>query len=293
MRSNFLLVIISCFISTVSLAFELQPKAGFIEKEIRIAENVHFWMSIKHPKNIQLVFPDSTHNFAPFEYVHKQYFTTKTKDSISVDSAVYTLTTFEIEKLQKLKLPIYILNKSGDSITIESQIDTVVFKGVVTKLPQNIILAQDTSFQKVDYDFNYYYALIICFVLAVIIGIVLFLSKKTIALRYYEYLLTKKHKKFLLNFAQYSSSTKVSEIQKALLIWKNHLGEMENEPFHSYTSKDLHAYYNHEILYKNLQKVDYFIYAHPTDEFKIEGLESFATSIFESKKEELKAKYGR
>lgn len=292
MRSNFLLVIIFWFISTISIAFELQPKAGFVEKEIRIAENVHFWMSIKHPKNIQLVFPDSTHSFTPFEYVNKQYFTTKTTDSISVDSAVYTLTTFEIEKLQKLKLPVYILSEN-DSIKIDSPIDTVFFQGIVNQLPKTIKLKQDTNFQKVDYDFNYYYALIICFVLLVIIGIVLFLGKKTIALRYYEYLLTKKHKKFLLNFSEYSSSTKVSEIQKALLVWKNYLGDLENKPFNSYTSKDLHNYYNHESLYKNLQEVDYYIYAHPTNEFTIEGLESFAISIFESKKEELKAKYGR
>lgn len=96
MRSNFLLVIIFWFISTISIAFELQPKAGFVEEEIRIAENVHFWMSIKHPKNIQLVFPDSTHSFTPFEYVNKQYFTTKTTDSISIDSAVYTLSLIHI-----------------------------------------------------------------------------------------------------------------------------------------------------------------------------------------------------
>lgn len=292
MRSNFLLVITFWFISTISVAFELQPKAGFVEEEIRIAENVHFWMSIKHPKNIQLVFPDSTHSFAPFEYVNKQYFRTETTDSISIDSAVYTLTTFEIERLQKLKLPVYILN-GNDSITINSPVDTVFFQGVITQLPRTIKLRQDTSFQKVDYDFNYYYALIICFVLIVIIGIILFLGKKTIALRYYEYLLTKNHKKFLLNFSEYSSSTKINEIQQALLIWKNYLGNLENQPFHSYTSKDLHAYYNHEILYKNLQKVDYYIYAHPTNEFTIEGLESFAINIFESKKEELKAKYGR
>lgn len=292
MQNKFsLLFLILCF-QQLGFSQALKPKAKFLQETIRTAEEVQFCISIQHPKKVQLVFPDSTYNFSPFEYVNKVHFTTKSDTSMSVDSAVFTLTTFEIDPLQTLKLPVYILTEYGDSVEVFTNIDSLYFQTVINKIPNPIVLAEETSLQKIDYDFNYYYTAIILIILLIIIGTFFFFFNKSIFLRYHEYLLNKRHKKFLLQFQQQIDFSKEEELQNLVWYWKDYLSKLEKKSLHAYTSKDLYKFYHDQPLYDELKKVDYYLYANPT-EFDITVLKEFAEYIFRNKKEELKTRYGK
>ncbi len=294
MQSKFYVLFFCLTLCFQQLGFTqaLTAKAKFLQETIRTAEEVQFCISIQHPKNIQLVFPDSTYDFSPFEYVHKSHFTTKSDTSMSLDSAVFTLTTFEIDPLQTLKLPVYVLTEQGDSVEVFSNNDSLLFITAVSQMPNPIVLSEETSLQEVDYDFNYYYVGIAISIIFVIAGSLLFLFKKSIFLRYHEYLLNKRHKKFLLQFQNQVSFSREEELQNLVWFWKDYLSKLEKKSFHAYTSKDLHKYYHDQPLYDELKKVDYYLYAKPT-EINIEALKEFAEYIFRNKKEELKVRYGK
>ena len=97
---------------TQAQAQDVSVRGGFLSDSLKIGEQTAFYLSARYPTNLNILFPDSTHGFTPFEYEDKEYFPTETTAGISADSAVYYLTTFEIDRVQLLQLPVYIVNTS-------------------------------------------------------------------------------------------------------------------------------------------------------------------------------------
>ena len=62
---------------------------------------------------MEVIFPDSSYNFSPFEWVSKEYFPTHTNESGSLDSVVYTLTCFDLAPVQQLVDPRIVLSLPG------------------------------------------------------------------------------------------------------------------------------------------------------------------------------------
>src|SRR5690348_12171602 len=94
-RHVFLFLIFSA-ITTTCLSQTVTVKAGFAADSTRVGENVFFYLTARYPKTQQIVFPDSSFAYSPFELLKKDYFPTRTNDSTSYDSAVYSLRTFEV-----------------------------------------------------------------------------------------------------------------------------------------------------------------------------------------------------
>ena len=62
-------------------------------------------MSISHPENIVIVFPQDEEDFQPFELVSRMAHPTQTRSGISVDAVQYQLRTFEMIPHQAVLLP--------------------------------------------------------------------------------------------------------------------------------------------------------------------------------------------
>jgi len=83
---------------------------------------------------LNILFPDSTFSFAPFELQKKIYFPTSTKNGISRDSVIYYLATYEVDSIQTLKLPVYVVNPM-DCTAVFSNTDSVFFQNLVKAIP--------------------------------------------------------------------------------------------------------------------------------------------------------------
>lgn len=124
----------ACFPITFGLVFTLffskinaqKPIGKFYQDSLSLGESINYSLSISHSQDQEVIFPDEKYNFGTFECVEKNFFATKTKNKISVDSAIYTLRSFDIDSVQKLQLPIFYY-KNGVLITVLSNTDSIIF----------------------------------------------------------------------------------------------------------------------------------------------------------------------
>ena len=61
----------------------------FESDSVSIGEEVPYTLAARYSRNQQVLFPDSSFSFAPFEFSRKKYYTTKTSGTTSYDSVVY------------------------------------------------------------------------------------------------------------------------------------------------------------------------------------------------------------
>src|SRR5689334_85076 len=61
-------------------AQEIKVKAKFDGDSVKIGKPVEFFLTAHYPEKLNLLFPDSTFSFAPFELQKKIYFPTKTEN---------------------------------------------------------------------------------------------------------------------------------------------------------------------------------------------------------------------
>jgi len=248
---------------TATLGQSIIPNGHFMKDSVQIGEHVAFSLSIKYPKTLELIFPDSTHNFSPFELISKRYFSTVSDSTFSYDSAIYYLSTFEIDTVQYLKLPVYIINEF-DSTTLYTSLDSIVLKQVVEAIPDSVAMITNTAYVDVPMAFNYPYATIgLVFIVLIIIVLWLIFGKK-IRSKIKVYQLKKRHTAFIQKFDDLVNSNRL-DAEAILILWKAYLEKLKKEPFTKLTTKEISAIINQSDLEKSLISIDRNIYG-PKDE---------------------------
>ena len=224
-----------------------QPQGLFQRDSVKIGQLVNFSFYSRHPDTTEVIFPDSTYNFTPFELVERQFFPTRTQGTISRDSVVYTLRTFSLEPIQSLSLPIFLLTK-GDTLQIYSRPDKIKLVQLVQASisPEN--LKNDTRLEIIKERFNYAYWLIAAVVLLLILVYVWLLFGKGIIIRYRLYKLQKQHTYFINRFNtyidQFNKSESLQTIEQAITLWKNYLTNLEGNAINSFTTREIATFYN-------------------------------------------------
>jgi hypothetical protein len=246
------------------MAQEIQLKGQFLQDSMGLGEPVEFTLSAKYPAEMQILFPDSTHDFSPFEYQSKKYFTTKTDSLFSFDSAVFTLLSFEIEQFQQLRLPVFIILEE-DSNSVYTQADSIFLQEMIPVVSDTLQLKTNTIFLKVDKDFNYPLLIVILVILLIIIVLVIVFFGKKLRLKWQIWRLGRKHEKFLELFRPQVTNPKTEEVEKLLFTWKKHVEIISKRPYAKLTSKEIHIMHQDDILYQNLQKMDKNIYSSVKD----------------------------
>jgi len=101
---------------------DVKLNSGFVQDSLKIGMDVQYWMTVQYPPDLDLIMPDSSSSFKPFELNGMQYFPTELRDSLAFDSAVYNLVSFEIDNIQQLALSARIPT-DNDTILIPSPPD--------------------------------------------------------------------------------------------------------------------------------------------------------------------------
>lgn len=279
----------------VSNAFgQQQPEGNFSASHTKIGQPLNYSLSFYHDKNMELYFPDSSFSFYPFEFISKKYFPTKTIDSLSLDSVVYTLRTFEIKNSLELSLPVSIVDQ-GDTIKQFSTTDKISVKQYIKEVPDSLIFRSDVGYKTVLTRYNYPY--FIAFGLLVLVSLILFyfIFGKAVLRNYRLYKMYNNHVQFLYAFdilhKEMESSPNLLSMEKVLGEWKNYLTKLEQKPINTFTTTEIIALFNKDELKENLQLVDRFIYSgsikgNPSKAFDV--LKKFSNKRYKKRRKELR-----
>lgn len=288
-----ILFLVPCFASAQE---EVQVRGGFLSDSMKIGEKTAFYLTARYPSNLTILFPDSTHGFAPFEFEKKKYFLTETTGGISVDSTLYYLTTFEVQRVQSLRLPVYVVHTS-DCTIVQTAPDTVLITQLVAHVPDTVSVDQlplkmNTSYEEVQYDFNFWMMVIIIAVVFAVAVIVWLLFGKRIQ-RYF------KAKRMQRNHAQFSEryNALLAQLQRtfstpatesALAAWKKYMEQLESRPYTKLTTTETLKIVKEPALTEPLSRVDKAIYGHETTVVdSLVNLKKFADQRFHRKMKEV------
>ncbi len=291
--------VVVLYLLFIGLAFSAKaqntrPVGDFLVGSTKIGQPVKYALSFHHPKNMELFFPDSTYAFAPFEFISKEYFPTKTKDSISMDSVVYTLRTFEIKKIIELSLPVFIVEQ-GDTIRQYSTHDRIIVKQYLAEVSDSLVFQTDTTFVKVDNKYNYPYFLMVLFFVTLIVILFYFILGKAVLRNYRLYKMYNNHIQFLRTFEKWHKEMEVSPnllaMETVLGEWKNYLTRLEQKPINTFTTTEIISLFNKEELKESLQEVDRSIYSgsitgEPSRALSV--LKKFSNKRYKKRRKELK-----
>jgi hypothetical protein len=291
------------FVILFSISFQIQSfsqieskaivSGEFLDDTLKIGYPVKFALSIQYPSEWQIFFPDSSSFFGSFEYYDKLIFDTKTVDSISTDSVIYEIMSFDLDSIQKLSLPIFRLFR-GDTIEMESNVDSIALKELVTVVPQELDLKENSILRFIPDIFNKKLLLIVLGIVIVILGLVGLLFGKKIITKWKVYRMSQRHKKFVekfeLNIEESRNNPEKSRIEIAAGFWKNYLSELESIPYNTFSTKDFINHLKNEQLIISLKKIDAFVYGGYEEEKLTDSLidlKQFAEDRFEKMKEEV------
>lgn len=284
MRKTAYSLLLSFLVYSAGFGQNITPAGNFLQDSVQIGEPIDFVLSIKYPLDFEIIFPDSLYDFSPFELTKKIYFPTKSDSVFSVDSAIYTLATFEIDSIQYLKMPVYKVNEF-DSLILWTNLDSVILHHTVAVIPDSVAMVTNTTYVEVPMAFNYPYASIGSAIF-LIIGVILWLVfGKKILNKIAVYQLNKRNVAFLARFEKLVA-TKFLYSEEILTLWKNYLEKLTNTPIAKLTTTEIINTLLHSNLEKALMGIDKNIYG-PKDESLLTGAYQ---AIKEAAQEEYKTK---
>lgn len=284
--------------SVAANAQDVIVRGRFQADSLRIGETVPFSLSASYPSELQLLFPDSTFNFTPFELGSKKYFPTKTTNQISYDSVVYYLLSYEVDSAQFLQLPVFVVHP-GDCTSVVSNRDSIFLKHLVEVVPdsvsaQQLPLKTNTKYLAVDWLFNYPIVIIGLAAVVTVLTVTWLIFGRRIRRYFRLKRLNKNHYTFLERYSNalqgLQPGTPASRAEKALVIWKQYMESLENKPYTKYTSKEILRMETNDKLAFALKGIDRMIYggigSEPQQAFA--ELRDYSQSHFMRKLEEVK-----
>lgn len=229
---------------------------------MQLGAEISYSLSFEYPLSMEVVFPDSTYDFSPFEYVRKEFLPTVADSTKAKDSVIYYLSSFEIDQVQKLALPVYILTDS-DSTAITASPDSIYFSEMIPVMPDSVELRQDVNLLEVNKAINYPYILIGIGGLIVILVAGFIAFGDSIRKRFKLRRMRKKFEKFTSDFDMMFNEIRKGEkvkTEKLLVLWKQYMESLENRPYTKLTSKEIAKLSDAESFAIALKEIDRSIY---------------------------------
>ncbi len=257
-------IIAILFFSAGTFAQKNTPVGEFITDSADIGRPIYFSLSVRHNPSKEIFFPDSLSNFAPFEFVNKQIFNSKTSDGVTLDSAIYQLVSFSISPVQYLSLPIYAFNKK-DCTALFSKPDTLFLKWSNLAIIKNQKdFESDSELIPLSDEFNFSILLAILAISIGLTAVIYWVFGEDIYKQWQLLKLQRRHLEYLRSFNRLLKNTSekqsIKDAEKAIIIWKNYLEKLEKRPFATFTTREIIDSMPDPILAEALRNLDGMIY---------------------------------
>lgn len=218
------------------------PQGQFLTDTIEVGQPFRYALSFRHPVREDVLFPDSS-AFAPFLIRDKTFLPTRSDAQISIDSAVYTLVSFEIQPQSTLRVPLYIVGTS-DCTTVFSSVDTVFFR---SRLPAARLdtarLQSTTQFVPLRQEMNYPALAAILGSIALALAVLYVLFGRFINQQVALFQLRQRHLNFLRGYNRIvrtlNADTAADGAYQAVIRWKEYLENLERQPFSTMTTPEI------------------------------------------------------
>ncbi len=273
---------------------EVKLHGYFIEDSIKIGLSTPYVLTARYPKKLDLVFPDSLYDYTPYELEEKLYFATKSDSVYSYDSAVYYITSFEIDTVQYFQLPVFII-KGKDSTRLSPLPDSIFLQQMVAEIPDSVAveampLIENTNYRKVDLQFNYPYFLIALGILVVAAIIIFLVFGKKIRIWFVLRRMNKRHAQFIIDFERLLKETDTNKYEHLVILWKGYLQKLEKQPYLSFTTRELLQYQSMQEIETILKKIDRAIYGkvNGIEVAELDQLKNYTQKRFDEKVKEVK-----
>ncbi len=295
MRIGFLLTFFCVWLSTGSQAQELLPTGKFLSDSARIGLPVQYTLSLRHPPELQVIFPDSGYYFAPFEWSSKQYFPTRTDARGSIDSVVYTFTTFNINPVQKLQLPVFLVHQR-DCTAVFATMDSVFVTQLIQQSPKFLSPKVNIQYVPVRETLDYRYILIVAAISGLVLLVFYLLFGRQIKRQYRLYRLWMEHRSFVSAYdksrRRVRQQKEAAAVEHTIVLWKRYMQELHEKPYSSYTTKEIIEVIPNAKLADSLQTADRAIYGNTIpDEIytALRTLQATAENFYKRKRVEVAA----
>lgn len=255
-----------------------RPDGKFLQDTIEIGKPFFYSFSYLHSPETEVFFPDTTFNFFPFEVIEQEYFTTQTNEKGSLDSTVYKLIAFNVQKGQVLSLPVFISVK-GDCTAVFSKPDTAHLNLLLapTNRPDTLKLRSMNEVLPLQKQFNYTVFVGILVSAALIVLIIFWLFGEILKRQWNMILLQRRHRDFVRSFSRLSKSANergvLTDAEKAVIVWKNFMEKVEEKPFATYTTREILDTIADKSLATALKDMDGVIYGQVESSNMVESLE--------------------
>jgi len=245
-------------------AQKVQVSGYFSQDSAQLGERVAFVLKASYPQSAQLIFPDSTYDFAPFVFLEKKTFVSMTTDGVTQDSALYFLSNFSLEPSSYLSLPVFELARY-DSITYFTNEAELKLKLNLDSIPEQLQFKENNVYQPLEKPFNW---LVFGAVVAGILlglGILFFVfadrikrlfRKNREKIRWIQF--ERKWKKLSELLQQNPNQTLADE---AIGLWKGYLEHLRSQPIQEWTSSEIAAALDDKEVFIALRSIDIIIYA--------------------------------
>lgn len=283
------------FLCSLSTAYPQQrPNGHFLTDSIEVGKPFKYTLSFRHSPRVEVFFPDTSAAFRPFEVVKLNYFPTETSAKGSLDSAVYTLLSFELAKIQTLSVPIW--QKEGrDCTAIYSEIDSIKLREQIKdELTDSLHLRTDTQVVPLRSQTNYPYLVLLGLLISLIGTGIYLLFGEALTRQWELYQMFLRNREFQRNFTRFTrdinGSKGIENAEKVVVLWKIYLQRLERKPYVTYTTKEIMDNLPDEQLAEALRSIDGVIYGGVSSKNTADSLNilrDIATQTYRNKRIEL------
>lgn len=261
-RRLVLLLFFFCSLSTVYP--QQRPNGHFLTDSIEVGKPFKYALSFRHSPRIEVFFPDTSTAFRPFEVIKLDYFPTETNAKGSLDSAVYTLLSFELAKNQSLSVPVWV-KEDRDCTAIYSEVDAIKLRELIKgNVPDSLHLQADTLVVALKSQTNYPYLVLIGLLISLIGTGVYLLFGEALTRQWELYQMFLRNREFKRSFTRLTRDINgpkgIENAEKVVVLWKIYLQRLERKPYVTYTTKEIMDNLPDEQLAEALRSIDGVIY---------------------------------
>ncbi|NEU65805.1 hypothetical protein GK091_02855 [Spirosoma agri] len=245
----------------------------FLDDSLEIGRPFRYALTYRHPPTVEVLFPDTAIHFLPFRVkavsVSPTHTTGEGPATISRDSAVYTLISFETDSAQLLQVPIRLLNAT-DCTSLMTQIDTVFLRSKLTSpaagtaSPKSLTLAFETRLARLQQQFNYPLLVEALILVGAFLTLINLVFGQAIRRQWRIYQLAQRHRRFLRDYTALSQHLSVSTASdtanQVVVLWKTYLEQLENQPYASLTTPEIAERTGDDRVTDALREADRMIY---------------------------------
>lgn len=220
-----------------------RPDGHFLADTLEIGRPVRYALSWRHSPAQDAIFPDTARAFAPFLVRDVVLFPTQTQQGISRDSAVYIVVSFETTPVQTLRVPVQLVSQT-DCTQLWSRTDTIRLRSQLqTTRPDTLVLATDTAVRPLRQQLNYPVLAAVLLGITAVGALLYMMLGRLIAQRLRLYQFAQRHTVFRRSYDRLTggiqAETAAEAANQALILWRDYLQYLQNEPFNSLTTREI------------------------------------------------------